>query len=97
MFHLTRLLVNMILGALVGLGCLVVNDNLSLIRSGYFLAQAEARFGSPRAPASVAVARRTTPIPLGILYGPPWLGLPYGAYGYRNGCIGSLRWQNTFC
>jgi hypothetical protein len=87
----------------VGLVCLVVNDNLSLIKSDSFLAQAEARVGSPLTPGSLAgVGRRTTRTPLGILYGPPWYGPswyapPHGAYGYGDRCTGSLRWQNAFC
>ncbi len=57
--RVTRMLVNMTFGAVIGLGCLAVNDNASPTNPDSFMSQAQARVGRPLTPMSGAgVARR---------------------------------------
>ena len=57
----TRMTVRIALAALVGAGCLLVNERALLGTSNSVLATADARIGRPATPMSYAgVARRTT-------------------------------------
>lgn len=58
--------------AIAGVGCLLVNDNISPTKPGSFVTEAQAVIGRPLTPMSYAgVARRTTRRAYGA----------YGAYG----------------
>ena len=49
------------LAVIVGVGCLFASENVSLIKSGYLITEAQAVIGRPLTPMSYAgVARRTT-------------------------------------
>jgi hypothetical protein len=63
----------------VGVGCLFASENVSLIKSGYLITEAQAVIGRPLTPMSYAgVARRTTrrAVGAGVVYGAPVVVVP---------------------
>jgi hypothetical protein len=62
------------LAAIVGVGCLFISENVSLIKPGSLITEAQAVIGRPLTPLSYAgVARRTTrrAVGAGAVYGAP--------------------------
>jgi hypothetical protein len=67
------------LAVIVGVGCLFASENVSLIKSGYLITEAQAVIGRPLTPMSYAgVARRTTrrAVGAGVVYGAPVVVVP---------------------
>ncbi len=86
------------LAAIMGVGALFANEQLTQLRTGSLMSKAEAIIGRPLTPFSYAgVARRTTRrayaygaagVYGGPVYGAPVYGAPvvYGAPAYAPGC-----------
>jgi len=81
------------LAAMMGVVVLFANEQLTQIRTGSLVSEAEAIIGRPLTPMSYAgVARRTTRRAYGAaavgVYGAPIVGAPvvYGAPVYGGGC-----------
>ena len=87
------------LALMLGVGALLVNDQLPQIRAGAFVSKAEAIIGRPLTPMSYAgVARRTTRRAYaygaaGGYYGAPVYGAPlvYGAPVYAPQCFQAVN------
>jgi hypothetical protein len=81
----TNTFLRIALSGVTGIGCLFLDDNISLIKSNSLVTQAEARIGRPATPMSYAgVARRTTrrAVVGGAAVGAAAAGTYYGA-----GCV----------
>jgi hypothetical protein len=94
----TRLLVNMSLGAVVGFGGLMINDNALVTNRDSYATQAEARVGRPLTPVSGAgVARRTTRRAAGVGVGVGAAAVGVGAAVRRNSVSAPDANGNQIC
>ena len=85
MTHSTNRLLRIALSVVTGIGCLFLNEDISLTKPESLVTQAEARVGRPATPMSYAgVARRTTR--RAVVGGAAVGAAAAGAY-YGSGCV----------